>query len=138
MKPPSHPSALRRVALLGIGAIALGLALAYRPLALDIALQQLFRRPTAIQRIQEHQGRNLQGMTVSIQGNVSDRAPLVDAEVYELTQGDHGLWVLTSQPGVQTGDRLYVRGTLQAEAIEQNGVTTPEYYLREIRRRQQP
>lgn len=126
----------RAIALGGLGVGIVGIAcLSYRPLALDVELQRLFRQPTSIQRIRQHQGRNLQGTVVWVEGTVGDRAPLVGAEVYELQQGVEKLWIVTTETGVQLGDRLVVRGRVQQESFDQNGVTLREYYLHELRRR---
>lgn len=120
--------------LLGGLTVVGGLLVAYRPLALDIRLQTIVRQPTPIQRIQQHQGMRLTGTTVLVEGEVGDRAPFIDFELYELRQDTDSLWVMTREPGAETGDRLRVRGRIQAETIEHNGTTTIDYYLLEHRR----
>jgi hypothetical protein len=95
-----------------------------------VTLHRWLRQPISLQRLQAHRGRSLAGVVIEVRGRVGDRAPLVEAQMYELIQGDTRLLVVTPRLDLQTGDRVQVRGRLQQAEIEQEGaIAHREYYL---------
>ncbi len=66
---------------------------------------------------------------VRVSGVVGDRAPLVDALLYELQDSTGSIWVLSSDTTAQPGDRRTVRGRLMFESILIDGDEQGEVYL---------
>jgi len=66
---------------------------------------------------------------VRVSGVVGDRAPLVDALLYELQDSTGSIWVLSSDMTVQPGDRRTVRGRLMFEIMVIDGDERGEVYL---------
>ncbi len=76
--------------------------------------------------------RYLEGDIVRVGGTVGDRVPLVDAQIYYLYDETGSIWVLTSDTGIQSGDRIIVEGEVAIEIIEMGPVTETQRYLRDI------
>lgn len=76
--------------------------------------------------------RYLEGDIVRVGGTVGDRVPLVDAQVYYLYDETGSIWVLTSDTGIQSGDRIIVEGEVAIEIIEMGPVIETQRYLRDI------
>jgi len=51
--------------------------------------------------------------TVTVRGTVAESASIVGRGAYRLTEGDKGLWVVTSNGAPKRGARVNVTGTLQ-------------------------
>jgi len=51
--------------------------------------------------------------TVTVRGTVAESASIVGRGAYRLTEGDKGLWVVTSNGAPTRGARVNVTGTLQ-------------------------
>jgi hypothetical protein len=51
--------------------------------------------------------------TVSVQGTVAESASIVGRGAYRLTDGDQGLWVVTTNGAPRRGARVTVTGRLQ-------------------------
>ncbi|GAB4464253.1 MAG: hypothetical protein OHK0037_18040 [Elainellaceae cyanobacterium] len=71
----------------------------------------------------------LLSVPVRVSGVVGDRAPLVDALLYELQDNTGSIWVLSSNVTVQTGEQRTVRGRLMFESIIVDGDQQGEVYL---------
>ncbi|GAB4154419.1 MAG: hypothetical protein Fur0046_34330 [Cyanobacteria bacterium J069] len=67
---------------------------------------------------------------VRVSGVVGDRAPLVDALLYELQDETGRIWILTSDLTVQPGQTRTVQGTLLFESIVIDGDEQGEVYIR--------
>ncbi|HIK40873.1 hypothetical protein [Thermoleptolyngbya sp. M55_K2018_002] len=66
---------------------------------------------------------------VRVSGVVGDRAPLVDALLYELQDNTGSIWVLSPDSTVQSGERRTVQGRLMFESIVIDGDEQGEVYL---------
>lgn len=82
----------------------------------DIATQPLRDRPI--------------DQTVSLEGKVVDRVPLVSQQVYQIQDATGTIWVL-AQTAPQVGDRVRVRGTVRFQSIPINGQEQGAIYLQE-------
>jgi RecJ-like exonuclease len=89
---------------------------------------------TTVRRVQDHPHRHWFNETVQLQGTVIDRAPLLDAVVYQLQDGTGEIWVLSSEPEIEQGDRVRVRGTVRFERIAIEALELGEAYIEEIER----
>lgn len=69
--------------------------------------------------------------TVSIRGQVGDRAPLIGAQVYQLTDSTGEIWVLTRDPVQPLGETVNVRGIVRVERVLVNGQDRREVYIEE-------
>ncbi|HEY9648567.1 MAG TPA: hypothetical protein V6C88_19460 [Chroococcidiopsis sp.] len=75
--------------------------------------------------------------TVAIQGQVGDRAPLIGAQVYQLTDSTGEIWVLTRDPVQPLGETVNVRGIVRVERVLVNGQDRREVYIEEQNRQHQ-
>lgn len=66
---------------------------------------------------------------VRVSGVVGDRAPLVDALLYELKDSTGSIWVLSTDETAQPGERRAVRGRLMFESIVIDGDEQGEIYI---------
>ncbi|WP_205371156.1 hypothetical protein [Thermoleptolyngbya sp. PKUAC-SCTB121] len=66
---------------------------------------------------------------VRVSGVVGDRAPLVDALLYELQDNTGSIWVLSPDSTVQSGERRIVQGRLMFESIVIDGDKQGAVYL---------
>ncbi|MGB3493840.1 MAG: hypothetical protein WBA57_14015 [Elainellaceae cyanobacterium] len=83
---------------------------------------------------------NQVGKTVYVQGTVSDRIPLVNGSVYELTDATGTVWVVSNSDAttdaVSMDSQVLLRGKVAYEATPEFGDTVGEFYLWEINRRE--
>lgn len=86
---------------------------------------------TTIRSIQEHPKRGWWNSTVQLQGNVSDRAPLIDGLLYQLQDGTGRIWVLTTRTAQPIGVPLHIKGQVRYESIPLNGQDFGEPYIEE-------
>jgi RecJ-like exonuclease len=89
---------------------------------------------TTVRRVQENPHRHWFNERVRIEGTVVDRAPMIDAVVYQLQDETGEIWVLSTEPSVQTGDRVLVRGTVRFESIPIEEQELGEAYIEEAER----
>lgn len=68
--------------------------------------------------------------SVYLQGTVSDTAPMIDQQMYELEDDSGRIWVLTKTAARQ-GDSVKVRGTVRFESIPINEQEQGEIYIEE-------
>jgi RecJ-like exonuclease len=92
---------------------------------------------TTVRRVQNHPHRSWFNETVQLQGTVVDRAPMIDAVVYQLQDGTGKIWVLSADPEVEPGDRVRVRGTVRFEQIAIEALELGEAYIEEIERQKE-
>jgi hypothetical protein len=71
------------------------------------------------------------GCTVELQGTVGDRVPLVQAQLYQLREGEDAVWVLTSDTTLQSGTIVRIRGRVQFQPISPSDPTQGEVYIEE-------
>lgn len=88
-----------------------------------------FRHAGQIRAIDTVQTQVEVGSTVYVRGQVGDRIPLVDGQVYELEDNTGRIWVVTSDPSLSTGDELVIQGTLSYQATPEFGADSGERYL---------
>lgn len=72
--------------------------------------------------------------TVTVQGVVGDRVPLVNQYVYELEDPSGSIWVQTSDvpPDVSAEQSIKVKGTLQRYSMSELGSGYSELLLQEL------
>jgi hypothetical protein len=92
------------------------------------------RGVTTVQDVQAHPHRNWLTSTVYLRGQVGDRAPLMDAQVYQLQDSTGKIWVLTKKDQIKTGDRVYIKGQVRFEKIVEEGQEFGEAYIEEQER----
>lgn len=92
---------------------------------------------TTVQDVRENPQRNWFTSTVYLRGQVSDRVPLINAQVYQLQDGTGKIWVLTNKASPKVGDRVYIKGQVRYEKIlitgqdQDNGQDFGEAYIEE-------
>lgn len=87
---------------------------------------------TTVQDVQTHPHRNWLNSTVYLKGQVSDRVPLIDAQVYQLQDNTGEIWVLTTNKAMpKVGDRVYVKGQVRYEKVLIDGQDFSEAYIEE-------
>jgi hypothetical protein len=86
---------------------------------------------TTVKEVQAHPQRNWFNSTVYLRGQVGDRAPLINAQVYELQDSTGKIWVLTDKSTPKTGDRVYIKGQVKFEKIQEEGLEFGEAYIEE-------
>jgi hypothetical protein len=92
---------------------------------------QLFNRHVPITKIGDIQ-KNWQGYSeVYLQGKTGDRAPFVGSGAYELEDATGKIWVITSQPLPQPGERVLLKGQVQDKNISAGGKEVGEVYIQE-------
>jgi hypothetical protein len=77
-------------------------------------------------------GEQLAGDTVVVRGQVNARAPLVDAQLYQLQDASGEIWVLSTDTTVQLGDQLTIRGQVAYAQVETPGASPGQLYLQEL------
>ncbi|WP_416672748.1 hypothetical protein [Egbenema bharatensis] len=92
---------------------------------------------TTVRRVQNNPHRSWFNQTVQLQGTVVDRAPMIDAVVYQLQDGTGEIWVLSADPEVEPGDRVRVQGTVRFEQIAIEDLELGEAYIEEIERQRE-
>lgn len=92
---------------------------------------QLFNRHVPVTKIGDIQ-KNWQGYSeVYLQGTTGDRAPFVGSGAYELQDTTGKIWVVTSQPLPQPGERVLLKGQVQYKNISAGGKEVGEVYIQE-------
>jgi hypothetical protein len=86
---------------------------------------------STVKEIQTNPQRNWFNSTVYLRGQVSDRAPLINAQVYQLEDSTGKIWVLTDKTTPKKGDSVYIRGTVRFEKIPMEGQDFGEAYIEE-------
>jgi hypothetical protein len=86
---------------------------------------------STVKQIQDHPHRNWFNSTVYLRGQVSDRVPLLDAQVYQLEDATGKIWVLTDKATPKKGDAVYIKGIVKFEAIPVEGQEFGEAYIEE-------
>lgn len=71
------------------------------------------------------------GCTVALQGTVGDRVPLIDAQLYQLTEAGDSIWVLTSNPRLQAGTIVRIRGEVRFQSLSPDEPSQGEIYVEE-------
>ncbi|MBD2461570.1 hypothetical protein H6G89_10965 [Oscillatoria sp. FACHB-1407] len=71
---------------------------------------------------------------VSLRGQVGDRIPLIEAQVYQLRDQTGTVWVLTTNPIDQSGGTVAIRGQVRFQSIPLAGREQGEVYIEEIER----
>jgi hypothetical protein len=84
-----------------------------------------------VRDIQNNPHRNWFNSTVYLRGRVSDRVPLLDAQVYQLEDATGKIWVLTDKANPKEGDAVYIKGTVKFEEILLEGQAFGEAYIQE-------
>ena len=85
--------------------------------------------------VQEVQSRSNHGWfrsifnTVSLQGTVGDRVPLIEAQVYQLQDSTGKIWVLTADRALESGDQVRIKGKIRWIEISTAGDPPPEVYI---------
>jgi uncharacterized protein YdeI (BOF family) len=89
------------------------------------------RNVTTIQSVQANPHRNWFNSTVYLQGTVSDRAPLLKGQLYELKDNTGKIWVLSPTNNLEPGDQIRIKGQVRYEAIEIADQNLGEVYIEE-------
>lgn len=88
-------------------------------------------RVSAVYDVQAHPHRNWLASTVYLKGQVGDRVPLINAQVYQLQDSTGKIWVLTHKATPKIGDRVYIKGQVRYEKIPFEGQDFGEAYIEE-------
>lgn len=88
-------------------------------------------RVATIAEVKAHPHRNWFTATVSLQGTVGDRVPLIEAQLYELQDDTGTIWVLTRRDSVQSGQPILVKGQVRFQSIVLEGQEVGEAYIEE-------
>lgn len=71
---------------------------------------------------------------VELEGTVIDRVPLIESAVYQLQDETGKIWILTTDPVINPGERLLVRGKVRYESIPIGDLELGEAYIEEEKR----
>ncbi|MBW4513878.1 MAG: hypothetical protein KME11_01470 [Timaviella obliquedivisa GSE-PSE-MK23-08B] len=88
-------------------------------------------RVTLVQDVQAHPQRHWLTSTVYLKGQVSERVPLINAQIYQLQDSTGKIWVLTTKAKPKKGDRVYIKGQVRYEKISVDGQEFSEAYIEE-------
>lgn len=69
--------------------------------------------------------------TVYLQGQVTNRAPILGAGAYKLKDATGTIWVFTAQTIPNVGDEVLIKGRVLFQSIPVNGQEVGEVYVRE-------
>ena len=108
--------------IVGTGAIA---CIAASPLRFP--LLGLLNRPSAIADIQAMP--LWFRLPVCIEGIVGDRAPIVNGQLYQLKDSTGSIWIVSPDTGLQLGQAVKIKGTLQFQSIVIAGQEQGELYV---------
>ncbi|MBD1910575.1 MULTISPECIES: hypothetical protein [unclassified Leptolyngbya] len=109
--------------LLGITTLALVLALS----PLRFLLWGQLRWPIPIRDVQTVG--LLRDRQVTVEGQVSDRVPLIGAQVYQVQDATGKLWVVSSDTELKPGEPVKIRGNVRFETLGFEGKEQGEIYL---------
>ncbi|MGG6293581.1 hypothetical protein ACQ4M4_04070 [Leptolyngbya sp. AN02str] len=73
----------------------------------------------------------LLGRAVQLQGQVGDRAPLMDGQVYELSDSTGGIWVISPNLDLQSGEMVKIRGRVRLQSVMIEELKLQEVYIEE-------
>ncbi|MEB3357702.1 MAG: hypothetical protein VKK04_13320 [Synechococcales bacterium] len=94
---------------------------------------RLFNRVQPIQNLQERvEAEPARPRRVRLQGTVGDRVPLLNGQVYQLTDATGSIWVVTTDTTVTSGERLLIQGQVHYEAMADLGSRWGEAYIEEL------
>jgi hypothetical protein len=86
---------------------------------------------TTVKEVQDNPHRNGFTATVRLEGMVGDRAPFIDAQVYQLRDATGTIWVLTQRQDVRSGAKVRVQGQVRFQDIQVQGQNFGEPYIQE-------
>lgn len=95
-----------------------------------VRLQVALGQPIAIATI--HQNPFLAGITVTVEGIVGDRVPLVGGQIVELQDGSGSLWVVSADTTRQPGESARIRGNVQVEAFDTDAIPAEVYLVERL------
>ncbi|WP_017306300.1 hypothetical protein [Spirulina subsalsa] len=74
------------------------------------------------------------GTSVTVRGNVEQKAPFLTGGAYQLQDESGSIWVFTEQALPESGRPLSVTGKVIYEPLELDGLDLGEVYLQELER----
>lgn len=89
---------------------------------------------SAVQEVHRNPDRNWFNSTVQLKGTVVDQAPLIEAQVYQLQDETGKIWILTTDPSLQVGEKVLVKGKVEFQSIPIAGQDHGEAYIEEQQR----
>jgi hypothetical protein len=89
---------------------------------------------STVRSVHERPQRSWFNSTVHLEGTVIDRVPLLNAQVYQLQDGTGAIWILTTDPSLQPGEQIVVKGKVRFESIPIAGQELGEAYIEEQQR----
>lgn len=72
--------------------------------------------------------------SIYIEGIVRDRAPFIDSGAYQLQDQTGQVWVVTSDPLPQSGQKLTIQAKIKSKSISLHEQLSLEVYLQEVQR----
>jgi hypothetical protein len=89
---------------------------------------------STVRSVHERPQRHWLNSTVRLEGTVVDRVPLLNAQVYQLQDSTGAIWILTTDPSLQPGEQIAVKGKVRFESIPIAGQELGEAYIEEHQR----
>lgn len=86
---------------------------------------------TTVQAVRDNPERNWFTANVRLRGTVGDRAPLIDAQLYQLKDATGTIWVMTQRRDVRSGEPIQIRGQVRFQSIPLEGIEFGEAYIEE-------
>ncbi|MBD3880552.1 hypothetical protein IFO70_02150 [Phormidium tenue FACHB-886] len=86
---------------------------------------------TTVQAVRANPERNWFTTSVRLRGTVGDRAPLIDAQLYQLKDATGTIWVLTQRQDVRSGEPIQIKGQVRFQSIPIKGMEFGEAYIEE-------
>ncbi|NJO79674.1 MAG: hypothetical protein HC827_14960 [Cyanobacteria bacterium RM1_2_2] len=89
------------------------------------------RMVSTVRQVQEQPQRNWFTSTVYLRGTVGDRAPLIEAQLYELEDSTGKIWVLSRTQPPEPGEQVLIKGQVRYQVIEIAGQNLGDVYIEE-------
>jgi len=114
----------------GLGLFVIGLSNCGTPAGSSPSLPflHLFSK---VQQIHEVQAEPSLNTTIYLHGRVGDRIPLINGLIYQLQDDTGRIWVLTSDPVLETGAEVTIKGIVRYQSIPLAGREQGEVYIEE-------
>ncbi|MCU0524143.1 MAG: hypothetical protein MUF72_04890 [Elainella sp. Prado103] len=93
---------------------------------------------STVRSIQDQPRRSWWNARVSLQGTIGDRAPLIEGQVYELTDSTGSIWVLSPDQTARSGEQVQVQGLVRFQPIELAGQNESTAFIEEQQRQPLP
>lgn len=72
--------------------------------------------------------------SVTLMGSVTQRLAILNGWLYEVNDGTGQVWISTQQAAPGIGNQVRIKGVVQYQPVDINGIDLGDYYLKEEQR----